>query len=201
MSDAGIGRVLVASLHQGIADVLPTRLGFYEEWLNAEGLRGGTIGAAPVSAVLSFLRHEGDAYDLITTRAGRYAAEWTVDTMTPFRRRMIGAAPTWLRARILLRLATELVKDTCQTSRAVSRLRRGTARIDLRDSVFCSVREPVAQPLCRFYATAFARLLELFQLDAAASIVACRGTGSERCVVSVALTSSRSSPGKEERAA
>ena len=45
MGDAGIGRVLVASLHQGIADVLPTRLGFYEDWLNAEGLRGGTIGA------------------------------------------------------------------------------------------------------------------------------------------------------------
>ena len=37
MRDAGIGRVLVASLHQGIADILPTRLGFYENWLNAEG--------------------------------------------------------------------------------------------------------------------------------------------------------------------
>ena len=29
MREAGIGRVLVASLHQGIADILPTRLGFY----------------------------------------------------------------------------------------------------------------------------------------------------------------------------
>ena len=38
MRDAGIGRELVASLHQGIADILPTRLGFYENWLNAEGL-------------------------------------------------------------------------------------------------------------------------------------------------------------------
>ena len=41
MREAGIGRVLVASLHQGIADILPTRLGFYENWLNAEGLREG----------------------------------------------------------------------------------------------------------------------------------------------------------------
>ena len=41
MSDAGIGRVLVASLHQGIADILPSRLGFYENWLSAEGLREG----------------------------------------------------------------------------------------------------------------------------------------------------------------
>jgi hypothetical protein len=201
MGDAAIGRVLVASLHQGIADVLPTRLGFYEEWLNAEGLRGGTIGAAPVSAVLSFLRQEGDAYDLITTRAGRYAAEWTVETMPPFRRRMIGAAPAWLRVRVLLRVATGLVRDSCQTSRAVSRIRRGTVRIDLRDSVFCSVREPVVQPLCCFYAAAFARLLELFQLDATASVVACRGIGSTECVVSLALSSDRSSEGNEERAA
>jgi hypothetical protein len=56
MRDAGIGRVLVASLHEAISDVLPTRLGFYENWLNAEGLRGGTIGLAAVNAVLSFLR-------------------------------------------------------------------------------------------------------------------------------------------------
>ena len=68
MSEAGIGRVLVASLHQAIADILPTRLSFYENWLNAEGLREGTIGLAPLYAVLSFLRQEGDAYTLVTTR-------------------------------------------------------------------------------------------------------------------------------------
>ena len=34
--DARIGRVLIASLHQAIADVLPTRLGFYENWLDAK---------------------------------------------------------------------------------------------------------------------------------------------------------------------
>jgi len=81
MREAGIGRVLVASLHQGIADILPTRLGFYENWLNSEGLREGTIGLAPLFAVLSFLRQEGDAYRMITTRAGEYAAEWTVQSM------------------------------------------------------------------------------------------------------------------------
>src|SRR3989449_1088596 len=83
MREAGIGRVLVASLHQGIADILPTRLSFYENWLNAEGLREGTIGLAPLYAVLSFLRQEGEAYQMITTRAGEYAAEWTVASMPP----------------------------------------------------------------------------------------------------------------------
>src|SRR6185295_888030 len=109
MREAGIGRVLVASLHQGIADILPTRLGFYENWLNAEGLREGTIGLAPRYAVLSFLRQEGEAYRLITTRAGEYAAEWTVQSMPPAQRTLLKASPVWLRTRILLRLARRLV--------------------------------------------------------------------------------------------
>src|SRR6476646_3111103 len=105
MGEPSVGRVLVASLHQAIADVLPMRLSFYEGWLNAEGLREGTIGLAPLYAVLSLLRQEGDVYKLITTRAGEYAAEWTVASMPPLRRRMIGASPEWIRARMLLRLA------------------------------------------------------------------------------------------------
>ena len=65
MNDAGVGRLLVASLHQGIADLLPTRLEFYEGWLNPAGLREGRIGLAPLAAVLSFLRQEGEAYRLV----------------------------------------------------------------------------------------------------------------------------------------
>ena len=187
MREAGIGRVLVASLHQGIADILPTRLSFYENWLNAEGLREGTIGLAPLFAVLSFLRQEGDAYRMITSRAGEYTAEWTVQSMPPMRRRIIKAAPVWLRKRMLLRLSRQLVRETYQGSRAIARLRRGTASIDVRASVFCSVREPVALPLCGFYAAAFTRLMALFDIGAHAEVVACRGTGEPSCLLKVAL--------------
>ena len=187
MREAGIGRVLVASLHQGIADILPTRLAFYENWLNAEGLREGTIGLAPLYAVLSFLRQEGDAYRLITTRAGEYAAEWTVQSMPPMQRAMIKASPVWLRSRMLLRLARQLVHSSYTGSRAIARLRRGTASFDLRASVFCQVREPVAHPLCGFYAAAFTRLLALFDIGARTEVVACRGTGETTCVLKMAL--------------
>lgn len=186
MREAGIGRVLVASLHQGIADILPTRLGFYENWLNAEGLREGTIGLAPLYAVLSFLRQEGDAYQMITARAGEYAAEWTVQSMPPLKRTMIKAAPAWLRSRLLLRLARQLVRDTYQGSRAIARQRKGTGSIDLRASIFCSVREPVVRPLCGFYAAAFTRLHALFNLGAHAEVLACRGTGHLTCMFKVA---------------
>ncbi len=187
MRDAGVGRVLVASLHQGIADILPMRLGFYENWLNAEGLREGTIGVAPLSAVLSFLRQEGQAYQQITTRAGQYAAEWTVESMPPLQRAVIKAAPPWLRKRLLLGLARRLVRRSYVRSRAVSRVRRGIANVDLRESIFCGVREPVAHPLCGFYAAAFGRLLALFNLDTCAEVVSCRGTGEASCIVRIAL--------------
>lgn len=190
MREPGIGRVLVASLHQAISEVLPTRIVFYENFLPAEGLRAGTIGIAPLLAVLSFLRQEGDAYDRTTMRAGEYAADWTVESMAPWERAMIGGAPTWLRARLALRLARRLVRNSCEHSRANSRLRSGLARIQLRQSIFCTVREPFHQPLCRFYAAAFARLFVRFGLRAVADVEACRGTGvtASPCVLRLSLS-------------
>src|SRR5438105_10735573 len=193
MREAGIGRVLVASLHQGIADILPTRLGFYENWLNAEGLREGTIGLAPLYAVLSFLRQEGAAYNLITTRAGEYAAEWTVESMAPLRRSMIRAAPLWLRRRMLLRLSKQLVRDSYRGSRAIFRLRRGMASVDVRASIFCTVREPVPHPLCGFYAAAFTKMMALFNVGARAEVVASRGTGGQKCVLEMTLNGTTAS--------
>jgi bacteriochlorophyll 4-vinyl reductase len=197
MREAGIGRVLVASLHQGIADILPTRLAFYENWLNAEGLRDGTIGLAPLYAVLSFLRQEGEAYQLITTRAGEYAAEWTVQSMPPFQRTLIKAAPSWLRSRVLLRMTRQFVRSCHQGSRALCSLRRGIASVDVRASVFCSVREPASVPLCGFYAAAFTRLLALFNIGAQTEVVTCRGTGEASCVMRMALQNGQPAPAEE----
>jgi len=88
---------------------------------------------------------------------------------------------------MLLRLASRLVRNSYKGSRAILHLRRGTASIDLRASVFCQVREPVPLPLCGFYAAAFTRLLGLFDIGARTDVVACRGTGEPKCVLKVAL--------------
>ena len=191
MREAGIGRVLVASLHQSIADLLPARLGFYENWLSVQGLRAGTIGVAPLHAVLSFLRREGDVYDEVTARAGNYAADWTVESMSQLQRTLIQAAPPWIRARVLLVLGGRLVRETYQGSRAIARLRNGTANVDVRASIFCTVREPVEYPLCGFYAAAITRLLVLFGLPNRTEVIACRGTGKSTCMLKVALLDER----------
>ena len=188
MPEALVGRVLLASLHQAIGDTLPVRLAFYEGWLHAEGLRHGTIGLAPLTAVLSFLRQEGPAYDGVMRQAGEYAAEWTVETMSPFERSVIGTMPSWLRARFVLRIARQLVRDSCHVSRAATRIRRRTARMELQDSVFCNVREPVGTPLCGFYAAVVIKLMALFGLDVDATVATCRGKGDPACVLDVGLT-------------
>ena len=46
-SDDGIGRLLVASLHQAIGDAIPMRLEDDEHWLGPMGLRNCRGGLAP----------------------------------------------------------------------------------------------------------------------------------------------------------
>ncbi len=180
--------MLVASLHQAIADLLPTRLEFYENWLNVSGLREGTIGLAPLTAVLSFLRTEGQAYNLITNRAGEYAAAWTIESVPSLERRVIRALPSGLRARAALLTARRLVRATYPSSRAIMRVKKGSVTVDLRGSLFCEVREASIEPLCGFYATAIARVLQLFDVAADARVNECRASGQRKCcVLSVTL--------------
>lgn len=176
------------------------RLEFYENWLNASGLREGTIGLAPLSAVLSFLRGEGDAYNQITAKAGRYAADWTVSTMPPLRRRMLQMLPAPLRVRMALRTAGGLVRATYPGSRAIVRLKRGTASVELRGSLFCEVREASVLPLCGFYAAAIARVLEQFALRADARVDECRAAGGRKGCLLVVVVHSGAGAGRPEAA-
>ncbi len=183
MIEAGIGRLLVASLHQAIADLLPTRLEFYEAWLNPTGLRDGRIGLAPLAAVLSFLRLEGQPYQLVSARAGEYTAEWWVAGMPAFKRTVIRAVPPGLRVHLVMRLARAMVRSTYRGSRAIIRWRKGKGAVDLRGSIFCEVRDRVEAPLCEFYASALRRLLLLFSLDAEVGLEQCRATGAGQCLM------------------
>ena len=187
MSDAAVGRLLVASLHQSIADLLPTRLEFYESWLNPGGLREGRIGLAPLAAVLSFLRLEGEPYHLITARAGEYTAEWTVAELPKWRVRMIHSAPPAIRKRLVIGVARWMVRSTYGDTEVRVQWRQWRASIDLRASLFCEVREPVDHPLCEFYAAALRRLMALFALDADVIPERCRATGAGECAMSLVV--------------
>lgn len=138
--------------------------------------------------MLSFLRSEGEAYALITSRAGEYAADWTINDMSGLERRLVGVLPVPLRARLALRAARGLVRMTYPGSRAIVRVKRGTASVDLRGSLFCEVREASVLPLCGFYAAAIARTLHHFSLRAEARVNACRASGTRKgCLLQVVV--------------
>lgn len=193
MSEPRVGRFLVASLHQAIAELLPDRLEFYENWLSVSGLREGTIGLAPLLAVLSFLRGEGQVYSGVVARAGEYAAEWTVTSLPALERRFMRALPLGLRTRAALRTARALIRATYPGSRAIVRVRKDTVSVDLRGSLFCEVREASVQPLCGFYAAAITRVLKLFAVPGEAQVQACRASrGTQGCLMSVVVRPAQS---------
>lgn len=166
MVDAGIGRLLIASLHQGIADVSPTRLDFYENWLSPTGLRDGRMGLAPLGAVLSFLhREEPPADRLIPTHAGACASVWAYDGTTAVRKRLIRCLPPRLRTRAALGLGRALVRGTISRSKVTVRLKRGEGVIEIRSPLFEYLREPAAVPMRVFYASAYTECLKLCDVN------------------------------------
>ncbi len=187
MNDAVVGRLLVASLHQAIADLLPTRLEFYESWLNPGGLREGRIGLAPLAAVLSFLRLEGEPYHLITARAGEYTAEWSFSGLSPLRKRIMRAAPPAIRKRLVISVASIMARSTYGATDVKVQWKQWRGAVDLRSSLFCEVRDRVDHPLCEFYASALRRLMLLFDLDVDVVTERCRATGAPQCAMSVVV--------------
>lgn len=189
MDQGGVGRVLVASLHQGISDLMPTRLEFYENWLHPKGLRDGKIGLAPLAAVLSFLRQEGEPYSLVTQRAGEYAAEWTFADLNGIEQAVIRGMPMTLRARVALQIAKRVIRRSYRSSRAITRLRRGEGTLTVRGSIFCVVREPFNRPLCVYYSAALSRLLTLLEVEGEVRVHTCCGTGQQACVILMKIPS------------
>jgi predicted hydrocarbon binding protein len=189
MSEPKIGRLLVASLHQAIAELLPLKLEFYENWLKPLGLlkEGRVIGVASFSAALSFLRREEppDTYHAVTRRAGELAAVWTYDAQSWSRRRWLGLLPTRMRLRGGLRLARDITHSAYPGSKSVIRLHRNGGHVEVRGSIFCQVREQVDRPLCGFYEGVIVQLMERLAINGRARLSGCRAAGAPACQIQV----------------
>lgn len=185
MTDDGIGRLLVASLHQAVGDVLPQRLEYYEHWLSPMGLRENRSGLAPLNAVLSFLRQEGDRpYGAVMAAAGRYSAEWYF-AQSPVRLGRRRLLPRGVRRRLVLRRARALLREAFQSHRVTTSVRRGTGHVTVDASVFCTLREPWPWPTCPYLASAVGHWLTLHGLTATVEIVGCRAQGEGRCTLAI----------------
>lgn len=167
MVDPGIGRLLIASLHQGVADVSPMRLPFYEDWLSPTGMREGRMGLAPLGAVLSFLHREHPPDDeRIPDRAGFCAAEWTYQAHQGLKMRLTRRMALKTRTRSALKLGKALVVETISGSQVTTELDGPKGIIEVQSRLFEYLREPSAAPMRRYYAAAFAELLRRFDVNA-----------------------------------
>ena len=187
MTEGHLGRLLGASLHQAIAEVLPMRLEFYEHWLHGGGLRDGTIGMAPMSAVVGFLRTEGDAYDRIVARAGALSAEWGLSTRPALSVQTLKRLPRALRLRGALRLANGIACSASPNSPLVRRMSGAQARVQVTDSLFCTARGGHTTPRCGFYSALITRTLELCAVNAVTRLESCRAVDGSPCVVIVEM--------------
>lgn len=192
MVDARIGRLLIASLHQGILEAAPARIEFYEHWLSPTGLREGRMAVAALNAALSFLRGEGGAtYQRVMTRAGIAAAEWTFLSVSPLRRGVTSRLPTAWRARAAMRVARSLVYETFHDTRLKTGRWRRKGGVRVRDSVFCVTRATSPDPLCTYYAAAMQRLFLLYRVDADVAVEACKAAGAGECMLTVRINGTR----------
>lgn len=181
MTESKIGRVLAASLHQAIHEIMPTRVEFYEHWLTAGRIRQGEVGRARISAVISFLRQEGAEYDAVVDCAGRYAADWRVEALPSIERSVCRLLPRPIRVRVVLRMVARMIRGLHDDGQLRAVVRRGTAVVTLERSLFCDVREPTGAPLCRFYGAVLERFLESFDMSACAQLSRCRATADGTC--------------------
>ena len=181
MSEPKIGRVLVASLHQAIHDLMPTRREFYEDWLSARRIREGELGRARVAAVISFLREEVEGYSAVVDRAGRYAVDWSVGNLPTVERLMLRRLPRSLRVRGILRAAARLIRNLHELAQLDFTVGHGAGVVRMDGSLFCDVREPPGRPLCGFYGGLLKRYFEFFDVSCEVQISRCRGMGEPSC--------------------
>ena len=186
MSEARIDRLLAAAVHQAIADLLPMRLDFYESYLRPRGWREDAVNLAPVSAVLSFLRHEdGQTYDAVMTQAAAYAADWWMARQPWHVRHGRRLLPQWMRLRQVGTLAKRHFESSYRGTKVRVRVRRGRLDLEIRGSIFCSNREQAHEAHCRYYLAFVEALIAPDAFGHCGELAACRALGGEYCLVRI----------------
>jgi hypothetical protein len=103
-------------------------------------------------------------------------------------RKFIALLPGPFRARAALRTAGHVIRKTYPGSRAIVKVRRKHASVDLRGSLFCEVRDAAPEPLCGFYAAIMGWVLQYFSVPAEIAVKECRGSGPRRgCTFTIDL--------------
>jgi hypothetical protein len=96
-----------------------------------------------------------------------------------------------LRTRAALQVATSIARATSSATRTSTRFARNSARVEVRASLFCAVREIQTVPLCGFYLAVAVETLRRFGIASGGRIERCHAVdGAASCVVVLELAGS-----------
>ncbi len=183
-SDGTVGRVLLASLHQAVGEVLPARLEFYEPWLQPPDHPDEALRSASFGTMLSALQHEDDSQNVIA-RAGQYAAIRSFEKLTALRRAYLRILPRRIRARMAVGLIVRILPTLYPEARIDVTRRGGAIFIGIEASPFCTPIKTAERPSCHFYSNTVTTFLQLFRLSPAVRVSRCRASGTPSCLVTV----------------
>jgi hypothetical protein len=149
-----------------------------------------------MTAVVGFLRAEGEPYHRVVARAGVLAADWWVESLPATHRRFVRWLPRPLRLRAALKVAGEIARAVNSESQVSRRVRGTSATVKLTASVFCSVRASQPSPLCGFYVALVVATLKHFGIAAVGHSTQCRAVEGPTCVLTfdVSATDATASP-------
>jgi len=111
-----------------------------------------------------------------------------VEETSAFYLRTVARLPLALRLRAAMGLAARVNRRGFSATRTVVKVRRGVARVEVRDSIFCQVRETQPYALCGFHSALVGQVLSRFSLPARVTIDSCRAKGADACVMTVTMS-------------
>jgi hypothetical protein len=188
-------RIFLASLRQSIGDVLPDRINVYEPALTPARLGQPGEAAAAVAAVFESLQDEGVPVDIVTRRAGEYAAARSYDELCASARGLLRVLPYRMRARLGSRLVERMLSQLGTETAVVTR-RGSTVLVDLQGSHFFSGRAAGPEASCAFYGSAIETFFGLCRVDAAVRPGKNRAPRENGCLLLVMTDKARAAAAK-----
>lgn len=162
MSETSVERVFVASVRTALEQLAPERLDVFENWF-PPGDRRRRFHIATVMGAVSYLSRDPEFYNAVMQKAGRIAADWCYEQVSPVERKFWASMPRAGKERAVRRLLRFGLKQI-QSDGDLTAQREGTKLLlTVSNSIFCRTVSANG-PVCLYYATLFTGLLERAEL-------------------------------------
>ena len=181
MKEDLVERLFLASLRQALEDIAPEQLEVFLEWFDPADRRP-RFHIAPVMGAVSYLRRDRALYRRVMEQAGRYAADWSYEHLSPVERKFWGSMPRAGRDRAVRRLLRAGLKNIHRDGELEARREGSKLVVTVSNSIFCRTVSGNG-PVCVYYGSLFTGLMERAALRWSLVVESsCGGQGRPECL-------------------